>query len=241
MKLVNGIWSTNTTPRALGTEIVTIYVGPKRKVFKIHKKLLCDQSDYFSKAFNGRFQEANGEMYCPEDHPTAFSYFVNYVYWNVLPKSPQRSAADKKKEEYYDGLSNLFFLAEKLCMNELSNKVMDTIQDHYRVHGLVATCAGLESVYRHTHQNSKFRIYDLLSYMRCQLNQRSTEEDITEVKDMLLQVPEIAKDFVLFQVKHAVPWKANKLLDPKTRGATGYGKCFFHTHATGERCHLETS
>lgn len=41
----------------LGTEMVTIYVGPKRKEFKIHKELICGSADYFEKAFNGKFKE----------------------------------------------------------------------------------------------------------------------------------------------------------------------------------------
>jgi hypothetical protein len=41
----------------MGTEIVTIYVGLKRKAFAMYKKLICDRSSYFSKAFNGGFKE----------------------------------------------------------------------------------------------------------------------------------------------------------------------------------------
>lgn len=53
----------DSRPSNLGTEIVTIYVGPKRKEFKIHKKLICGSADYFGKAFNGDFKEAR-EVRC---------------------------------------------------------------------------------------------------------------------------------------------------------------------------------
>jgi hypothetical protein len=227
--------SAKTDYRTLGDEVVTIYVGAKRKAFKIHKKLLCEQSDYFSKAFNGRFQEANGEMYCPEDNPTAFSYFVNYVYWNVLPKLPPKDATDKYEYDYYCGLSGLFFLAEKLCMNELGNKTMDAIQDHQRIYERFISCKGLVDIYRDTHENSKLRAFGLLSYTKNQMNQTNSKKDLAKAEEMLSSVPEIAKDFFLFQLKHT------KLLDPDVRSIKGYGKCFFHTHAEGETCHLGAS
>jgi hypothetical protein len=225
----------------LGNEVVTVHVGPKRKAFTVHKKLLCDRSDYFSKVFNGGFKEANGEMHLPEDNPTTFGHLVNYIYRNTLPQLPSKSPNMDEKFEYSIGLEGLFLLAEKVCMNELSNKTMDAIQDHDRVHKLCSSCYGLESIYQITHENSKLRIYRLLSCMGDYLDQRNTEKDTTEVGDMLLRVPEIARDFVLFQVKHAEPLKANTLPDPESRSTEGYGRCFFHRHAKGERCHLEAS
>ena len=64
-------------PSALGTDIVTIHVGPKRKAFAIHKALICSRSDFFSKAFNGPFKEGvEDAMYLPEDSPNAFSALV---------------------------------------------------------------------------------------------------------------------------------------------------------------------
>jgi hypothetical protein len=178
-------WSTNTAHRTLGTEIATIYVGPKRKAFKIHKKLLCDRSDYFSKAFNSRFQEANGEMHCPEDDPTAFGHLVNYFYRNAVPQLPSKDAPDNEHSEFYEGLSQLFFLAEKLCMNELSNKTMDTIQDYQRVHNKYVTFEGLTIIYRNTHENSKFRMYGLLSSLRVVLGRKITENDLTKAEKII--------------------------------------------------------
>ena len=234
-------WFTDATHSTLGSEIVTILVSPKRKAFKIHKKLLCDRSDYFSKAFNGRFQEANGEMHCPEDDPTAFGHLVNYFYRNTLPQLPSKSATGDEKDSYYRGLSHLRFLAEKLCMNELSNKAMDTIQDLFRVHKISVHFIGLEKIYRNTHESSKFRKYGLLSCMRSALGRKNTEGDWTEAEKIFSQVPEIAKDYLLFQLKNAGSFKANKLNLDIRGGSKGYEKCFFHTHAEGETCHLGAS
>jgi len=37
--------------------MVKIYIGPKRKEFVIHKKLICKAADYFDRAFNENFME----------------------------------------------------------------------------------------------------------------------------------------------------------------------------------------
>jgi hypothetical protein len=77
------IWS-----RALGDEIVTLYVGKKRKKFTLHKKLLCDRRKYFSKAFRGRFQEAqSGKMHLPEDDPDTVFDLVDYLYRGTVPEA----------------------------------------------------------------------------------------------------------------------------------------------------------
>ncbi|KAH7417458.1 hypothetical protein BKA64DRAFT_718224 [Cadophora sp. MPI-SDFR-AT-0126] len=51
---------------SLDNELVTIYVGPCRKGFLLHKKLLCKSSDFFGKAFNSGFQEAQevSSLFC---------------------------------------------------------------------------------------------------------------------------------------------------------------------------------
>jgi hypothetical protein len=179
-------------------------------------------------------------MHCPEDDPSTFNHLVNYFYRNALPQPPSKDASDEFNT-YYTSLEKLFFLAEKLCMNELSNKAMDAIQDAMRVHKKAINLEGLERIYQNAHESSKFRIYGLLSWLRFELGQKITEDALNQVEKILSRVPEIARDYLLFQLKQAGSLKANKRLDPDTRSALGYGKCFFHTHAEGETCHLESS
>jgi hypothetical protein len=58
--------------------MVAIYVGPERKEFTVHKKLLCDSADFFKGAFTRDFEEAHkGEIQMPEDSPGAFSLYVD--------------------------------------------------------------------------------------------------------------------------------------------------------------------
>lgn len=70
----------------MGCEVVSVFVGKKRKEFNVHKKLICEASKFFSDAFNGPFKEGQeGSMYMPEDDPDVFSCFVDWLYRNPLP------------------------------------------------------------------------------------------------------------------------------------------------------------
>ncbi|KAG4028535.1 hypothetical protein MFRU_021g01220 [Monilinia fructicola] len=100
------------TPEVLN-EVITLYIGKKRKKYVVHKKILCDQSKFFDAAFNGNFKEATkGEMYLPEDHPTAVAALIEYLY--------RGSLLTILLEDF-----GLYCLAEKIRMPSLMNKLID--------------------------------------------------------------------------------------------------------------------
>lgn len=67
--------------RVLGTELVSLIVGPENKKFNIHKELLCHRCECFSKAFNSDCKEANfGFMTFPEDTDEAFTALITWFY-----------------------------------------------------------------------------------------------------------------------------------------------------------------
>jgi hypothetical protein len=107
--------------RAIGNKLITIYVGPKRREFVVHKNLICQTSDFFSKAFTGGFQEAQeNSMHLPEDDPNAFSLFIDWIYRSKIPARYSK----KHKATLY----NLYIFAEKVCLEDLGNAAMDEIQ-----------------------------------------------------------------------------------------------------------------
>ncbi|OBT65772.1 hypothetical protein VE03_03398 [Pseudogymnoascus sp. 23342-1-I1] len=70
----------------MGSDIVTVYVGPREKRYSVHKALLTSQSEYFEKALNGKFKEADEQtIRLPEDSPDAFDLLIGWLYQNQIP------------------------------------------------------------------------------------------------------------------------------------------------------------
>jgi hypothetical protein len=94
----------------LGTQIVTIHVGSKRKAFAVHKKLICDRSEFFDKAFNSGFKESEGFMYLLGDDPTAFNLLINFIYQDRLPNfTSSKPVTDVKEAAAFGNKLYAFF------------------------------------------------------------------------------------------------------------------------------------
>jgi hypothetical protein len=60
-------------------------------------------------------------MYMPDDKPQAFALFVDYIYRSKIPTG--------NTENHLKNLHDFYYLADKLCLTELKDKIMDAIQD----------------------------------------------------------------------------------------------------------------
>jgi hypothetical protein len=106
--------------RSLGNETVTLIVGKTRKAYTVHKQLLCDSSDYFQRAFGGLFKESHeGKMYLEDECEGAVEIFIEWLY--RCPIAPAMNL------RYLHDLFKLYLMAEKMLLDELADRVMDTI------------------------------------------------------------------------------------------------------------------
>jgi hypothetical protein len=66
--------------------VVTIYVGEENKCYVVHKALLTGASDYFEKALNGSFKEAEEEtIFLPEENANTFDLLIGFLYQGMIP------------------------------------------------------------------------------------------------------------------------------------------------------------
>jgi hypothetical protein len=66
--------------RRYSSPIVPVRVGPHAETFQIHRDILT-KSEYFRKALNGEFQEAQDQaVYLPEEQPHLFNFVVAFLY-----------------------------------------------------------------------------------------------------------------------------------------------------------------
>ncbi|KAL8985514.1 MAG: hypothetical protein Q9177_004412 [Variospora cf. flavescens] len=72
---------------SLTSEMVNIYVGPKRKPYHIHRNRICSAAPFFSSHF-GPLEDTKTpvtDLYLPNHDPRAFGMFLNFVYGAPIP------------------------------------------------------------------------------------------------------------------------------------------------------------
>jgi hypothetical protein len=121
------------------TSMAKIYVG-EEKMWYVHEAIICVKSDYFSKALQEGFKEAQQkEIYLEEVDTDAFSLFMDCVYGNGrffqymkrTDKDIRTRAArtDVEKEAFI--YVKLYHLANYLGIGFLENLTMDVVVSHY--------------------------------------------------------------------------------------------------------------
>ena len=102
---------------------MTIYVGPEKYPFYLHKGRLCQRSSYFEKAFHGSFHEATtGSIHLEEDGVDEFRLFEEWVYTDEL-----NCPTDSDDSSLL--LVKVFCFAEKIGVSGLQNATLDAIRD----------------------------------------------------------------------------------------------------------------
>jgi hypothetical protein len=243
--------------------MVTLHVGQKRKKFTAHKKVICT-IDYFEKAFNGRFKEAeDGEMYMPEESPEVVGLFIVWLYRGIIPNG--------NSQKYLDSLYDLYIFGEKIRVIKLMDKIIDKIQDISLAYNKYIDIDFLCKVYQNTRENSEMRRYSayLFIFKKWKDKQASIRNSATAL--VLEYVPDASEEviqgiskerifdqqpffnpdeIVEFWVKakdnldlsrdifdYVQTWSSFDLLDPRERDENDeQARCFFHCHSKKNPC-----
>lgn len=118
----------------------------------VHKKVICNRSEFFTKAFTSGFEETKtGEVCLAEDDENAFDSAMEWGYRGTFstPVFDQHSQRDQTRDGKFASpgdprvihirivLLPKVFIADKLCINDLMNRVMDADQDFTLENGVV--------------------------------------------------------------------------------------------------------
>jgi hypothetical protein len=98
-------------------------VGTKSQRYTIHKDLICQQSPFFSAAFNGSFVESTKQsVTLPDVDARNFEHIILWLY-------TQRLEYDefffKDGKPTYFALLDLYALADRLCIEAMRNAIID--------------------------------------------------------------------------------------------------------------------
>ena len=127
---------------------------------------------------------------------------------------------------------------------------MDTFQDLHSKHNQMYCATYLKKIYAETRPKSKLRIYGVLAIIRRNargypdragvVREEIIERDLGILQQLLQSESDFGQDFLELQTRYGVRFhKGADCADPRLRNSSkSFGRCFFHTHAKSEVCHL---
>lgn len=204
--------------------MVDVFVGPKRKTWRLHEDLLCDRSDYFKATFQGQFAEATSkELYLPEDNDVSFELFVNWLYGSKL-----RTPSDDDELAAYLGL---LALAEKALIEHLGNLAADHIRAYYRDSKARVLAQDLSFVFENTRGHLMQRSMAVVAAMQT-LDTSLNHSLPADFKELIMRGGEVAAAFakyLLYSQDHGKESRIDHMLDPNR-------SCDFHYHDHTPKC-----
>ena len=205
----------------LDGDIVTVFVGPKRKQFQLHANVLKDRAPNFKAAFQKELKEGGKkELYIPDCDGSIFSLFVDWAYGNQV----LRYQFGQSLNEF----ESLYSMAEKLGVESLKNASFDRIRDYCRVPSMI-TIPLLQRIWKNTKPRAGLRrfILDMVAHQ--------------VLCDQKLNVNDTSFSSMLKDHRFAVEFveTAQKVFkDEQTWGRTVQQRnnCFYHDHQETPMC-----
>lgn len=142
----------------MGSDIVTLVVGPDKYVFSVHRKFLCDKIKYFERMFMGGFKEATTNTATfPEDDRKSFGLLLKWVYDGTIPPISYHKENNQWKENWYP--IKLYQLADKFAIPEVMDRTLDAFIVSMKKYNLVPAVDEIDDGYTRTPPGSQLRAF----------------------------------------------------------------------------------
>lgn len=186
--------------RLLSGPMIDIYVGPERRHWSIHQKLLCHhasflETEFISHDFSERKDSARSNtLELPESDPAGFELLVKWLYQGHL-QSPASFTTNGEKYGYAAACCQLWLLSEKFGMARLRNLAMDIYRKClYETH-LVPDAEEINQMYRSTPAGSRMR--KLIVHVAArQIMDPEVERDVGAYRKCLEGNPDFATELI---------------------------------------------
>lgn len=144
----------------------TIFVGPEKTPYKVHRDLICSQSPFFTAALRGSFLESSTQsLELPDIDTKCFDHVILYLYQNRL--EPLSYFFKDGKATYFT-LLDLYATADQLDIEGLRNGVVDLVAELAEVTNSVPTPTDTWILYDSIRENSGLRelVLDLFAFKK---------------------------------------------------------------------------
>src|SRR4051812_25501019 len=107
--------SPNKNPSGMGSQVVSLYVGPDKTEFSIHLNLLVSTGPIFADMFRAA-KKPTERVTIATESPAALKLFVEYLYTKTVPKVKANMSEIAKGERMRD-LCRLYAFVDKFNLN----------------------------------------------------------------------------------------------------------------------------
>jgi hypothetical protein len=216
--------------------MVDLHVGPTKKLFRVHKTLLCKKIPYFKKMFNGGFKESSeGVGSFPEDTEESFDILIKCVYLGTL-RSLTFSKNSRRNWMENPNLLSIYTLADKLCLPELMDNLTNSYIEGSIKHNFFPNCSYIDIIWAKTRDGVSLRKYVVHARHWFTSGQARTEDNLklwptSSLRELFVKHPSLLTAY-LDLVRNTPIGQAPK--DPRTMP-----RCVFHEHGENEECSLK--
>ena len=205
--------------------MITIYVGPERKDYQIHKRLLASYK-YWRRQLDPEDAQI---MHLPHHSPDTWDHFVNWLYRGSLRDiCVEKDIAETQAEQYV----YLYSQAERWAIPALQNKIMDKICAWTTRSSDWPPCNLIDYMYEHTVRGSPLRSYVVDSLLSKSSLWDAECENGGRVAELETQLDYGNHKFVLecFETVMQSTSKSKLRAPDRNKG------CTYHKHEDGEKC-----
>jgi hypothetical protein len=172
-------------------------------------------------------RDEKGNLYLEDDLPKAFAFLVHIIYRGIITIT----------EGTLELIPSVYFICEKLGLEELMNQIMDRIQEfdfNNPTHAF--SVSELRHIYAFCRIDSKLWRYCLAS-IACRTIWGSLDERWTaKFVRFCRGSPEVAQDLFLMNFEYANKIHKHKADYRQQDNENGFAICEFHNHSSGQLC-----
>ncbi|KAL8921360.1 MAG: hypothetical protein Q9172_004053 [Xanthocarpia lactea] len=233
----------NDISSLLGSEMVTFYVGPKKKPYHVHRGLIPTSSSVLREHFGTL--DTNTPvvtLYLPDHSPGVFEMLVSFLYRDSFAEmSPQvqKQASqvpfipmDDHNASKVNQLLNLHFLAHDWDLPNLLNVSLDHIRRYVMTTKQIFRAAQIATVYKRIESPEEpLRRFVVDQFVYFVMRRKDVDADVR--RSYMKNRMGIQNSAFLFEVIEAMIGMKRY---PMPMDPNAGVKCLYHKHAEGAEC-----
>ena len=203
------------------SDVIEILIGLDEARYLVHKDVICPASPFFERCLQHDMKESSTKtVRLPEDDPQAFAVILEWVYDRGRPVVKGGSRQVRRMVQAYQ-------LADKLCMESLTNSTADAVKT-YHVANLSYACVvvGLPAV------PIKDFLMDQLAYDISRGDMWTDPKAKTDPKEFFIS----GTSEVAHVMERSGLFAMDLRRDKKLKDSSPEPDCKYHKHLDSEKC-----